>query len=309
MKVFKDVCSLIGGTPLLELNNVKKEFNLSAKVFAKLEYFNPAGSVKDRPALFMIEDAENKGLLKKGGTVIEPTSGNTGIGLASICASKGYKLILTMPNTMSVERIKLLKAYGATVILTDGALGMKGAIEKAKEINEGTENSIIIGQFDNPINPISHYKTTAREIYNDLDGKVDIFIATVGSGGTISGIGKYLKEQNPNVKIIAVEPFNSPLISKGYSGAHKIQGIGANFIPKNYDANYVDEVVTVKEEDAFRFAKLVAKKEGILVGISSGAVLSAMVEIANHNENKEKNIVALFPDGGDRYLSTELFNE
>ena len=309
MKVFENVSSLIGGTPLLKLNNIYKELGLKANIFAKLEYFNPAGSVKDRPALYMIEGAEKDGILKAGGTIIEPTSGNTGIGLASISASRGYKLILTMPNTMSVERIKLLKAYGAEVVLTDGKLGMKGAIEKAEEINKNTPNSFIVGQFKNPLNAKAHYDSTAVEIYKDMDKKIDIFVACVGSGGTISGIGKYLKEQNKSIKIIAVEPESSPLISKGISGAHKIQGIGANFIPDNYHGEFIDEVLTSSNESAFEMARLIAKKEGVLVGISSGAALSVAISLAKMDENKDKNIVVLFPDGGDRYLSTELFNE
>lgn len=308
MKIYKKIQELIGNTPMLELNNVKKAFNLKANVIAKLECFNPAGSVKDRAVLYMIEGAIKNGELKDGGTVIEPTSGNTGIGLASICASLGYKAVLTMPDTMSVERIKLLKAYGAEVVLTDGKLGMKGAIEKAEEIKNNTPNSIILGQFINPLNKTAHYETTAREIMADTDGKVDIFVAGIGSGGTISGIGKYLKEQNQNIRVYGVEPSDSPLITKGVAGAHKIQGIGANFIPKNFDSSVVDQVLTVSSKDAYECANLVAKKEGILVGISSGANLSVAINLARLPENEGKNIVVIFPDTGDRYLSTDLFD-
>ena len=307
MKIYQNVAELVGNTPILQLNNIKKNFNFGANIFAKLEYFNPAGSVKDRVAKSMIEDAESKGLLRRGATIIEPTSGNTGIGLAMLGASKGYKVVLTMPNTMSVERINLLKGYGAEVVLTDGKLGMKGAIDEANELNQTIKNSIIIGQFDNPANPLAHYLNTGKEIWEDLDGKVDIFIACVGSGGTISGTAKFLKEINPKIKVVAVEPASSPLISKGVSGSHKIQGIGANFIPKNYNPSVVDEVFTITDEQAFDCAKTVAKEEGVLVGISSGAVLCAGIEYAKKPENNGKNIVVIFPDTGERYLSTELF--
>ena len=273
----------------------------------KLERFNPAGSVKDRASLYMINDAEEKGLIKKGATIIEPTSGNTGIGIAMICAVRGYKCILTMPDTMSIERRKLLCAYGAQIVLTDGALGMKGAIVKAQEINEQTPNGIILGQFENSANIDAHYKTTGPEIWQDTDGKVDVFIAGVGTGGTLSGIGKFLKEKNNDIKIVAVEPSNSPLISKGYSGAHGLQGIGANFIPKNFDASVCDEVVAVSEQDAFFASRLLAEQEGLLVGISSGAALFVGLTLAKMSEYKNKNIVVLLPDTGERYLSSQLF--
>lgn len=305
MKLYASIEELIGGTPLLQLNNVKKQQNLIANVIAKLEFFNPAGSIKDRIAKKMIEDAESRGVIKKGATIIEPTSGNTGIGLASIGASKGYKVILTMPNTMSEERIKILKAYGAQVVLTDGKLGMQGAIEKAKQIQSQTPNSFIASQFDNPSNPMAHYQTTANEIYNDLEGKVDIVVACIGSAGTITGIGRRLKELNPSVLVVGVEPENSPLITKGWAGAHKIQGIGANFIPKNLDLSVIDKVMTVSDQSAYHYANLVAKEEGVLVGISSGAGLSVACQLATLGENKDKNIVVIFPDTGYRYLSTE----
>ncbi len=309
MKIYTKIDQLVGNTPLLEVENIEKSLGLNARLLVKLEGFNPAGSVKDRVALSMLNDAEEKGLIKKGATVIEPTSGNTGIGLSAICASRGYKAVFTMPDTMSVERIKLLKAYGAEVVLTEGKLGMGGAIAKANELNSTIENSIVIGQFENPSNPKAHYQTTGKEIYSDTDGKVDIFIAGIGTGGTISGTAKYLKEQKSSIKVIGVEPFDSPMISKGVFGAHKIQGIGANFIPKNYDATLVDSVVAVKTEDAFKYARLIAKTEGILVGISSGAALAVAIEQAKLKENTGKTIVALLPDTGDRYLSTELFCE
>ena len=305
--VYKNVEQLIGKTPLLEIKNVEKSQNLLANVMVKLERFNPAGSVKDRASLYMINDAEEKGLIKKGATIIEPTSGNTGIGIAMICAVRGYKCILTMPDTMSVERRKLLCAYGAQIVLTDGALGMKGAIVKAQEINEQTPNSIILGQFENSANIDAHYKTTGPEIWQDTDGKVDVFIAGVGTGGTLSGIGKFLKEKNNDIKIVAVEPSNSPLISKGYSGAHGLQGIGANFIPKNFDASVCDEVVAVSEQDAFFASRLLAGQEGLLVGISSGAALFVGLTLAKMPEYKNKNIVVLLPDTGERYLSSQLF--
>ncbi len=308
MKVYKKIDELIGNTPLLEVCAIEKELNLSAKLLVKLEYLNPAGSIKDRAALFMLNDAEARGVITSGATVIEPTSGNTGIGLAAICANRGYKAVLVMPNTMSVERVKLLKAYGAEVVLTDGKLGMQGAIDKAEEIHKNTPNSFIAGQFKNPANVFSHYQTTAREIWADTDGKVDVLVAGVGSGGTISGIGKYLKEVNKSVKIVAVEPSSSPLISQGKAGAHKIQGIGANFVPKNFDRTVVDTVMTVTNEQAYLSANLIAKKEGILVGISSGAALSAAISLAKLPENKGKSIVAILADTGDRYLSTDLFD-
>ncbi len=307
MKIYKKIDETIGNTPLLELVNIEDELGLNAKIFAKLECFNPAGSVKDRVAKAMLDDAENKGLIKKGSTIIEPTSGNTGIGLAMVGVSRGYKVILTMPNTMSLERQKLLKAYGATVVLTDGALGMKGAIDKANQLKNEIENSFIPSQFDNPSNPNVHYLTTGEEIYRDLDKKVDVFVACVGSGGTVSGVSKYLKEKNNNIKTIAVEPKNSPLISEGKSGIHKIQGIGANFIPKNFHMEFVDKVFTVSNEDAYEFANLVAKKDGFLVGISSGAALAAAIQIANEKDNFGKNIVVVFPNGGESYLSTDLY--
>ncbi len=308
MKIYDKIDQIIGGTPLLKLNNIMQKYGLTANLYAKLEYLNPTGSVKDRTALFMLDQAEKTGELKKGGTIIEPTSGNTGIGLASIGASRGYKVILTMPDTMSVERRNLLKTYGAEVVLTDGKKGMSGAIEKAKELKKEIDGAFIPSQFDNPANIDAHYKTTGREIYNDLDGKVDILVAGVGTGGTLSGTAKYLKEQNPNVKVYGVEPFNSQVIGKGTSGAHKIQGIGANFLPKNYHSALVDEVLPATDENSFEYAKTVAKCEGALVGISSGAALSVAIELARLPENVGKNIVVIFPDGGDRYFSTELFN-
>lgn len=307
--IYNSVEQLIGNTPLVKLENFAKVLGLKADIIAKLEYLNPAGSVKDRAALFMLDSAEKQGLIKTGGTVIEPTSGNTGIGLALISARRGYNLILTMPETMSIERVKLLKAYGAKVVLTKGELGMQGAIDKAQEIKKNTENSFIPSQFDNPANIDAHYKTTAPEIYKDTDGKFDIFVAGVGSGGTVSGNGKFFKEQNKDIKVYAVEPESSQMIGKGVFGKHKIQGIGANFIPKNYDDSVVDGVISVSDEDAFKYARLIAKTEGVLVGISSGAALSGAVELAKREENKGKTIVVLLPDTGDRYLSTELFNE
>lgn len=308
MKIYQKIEELIGNTPLLNLNKIKTELQLKCNIFAKLECFNPAGSIKDRAVLYMIDGAIKNGELKEGGTIIEPTSGNTGIGLASISASRGYKAVLTMPDTMSVERIKLLKSYGATVVLTDGKLGMKGAIEKAEEIKAKTPNSIILGQFSNPLNKLAHYQTTAKEIIRDTDGKIDFFVAGVGSGGTVSGTGKYLKEINENIKVIGVEPDSSPLITKGVSGAHKIQGIGANFIPDNFDNGVVDKVMTATDTGAYKCANLVAKKEGLLVGISSGANLSVAISLAKMPENEGKNIVVIFPDTGDRYLSTDLYD-
>jgi cysteine synthase A len=307
--IHKSLTELIGKTPLLELTNYEKNNDLKAKLIAKLEYFNPAGSVKDRIAYAMIADAEEKGLLKEGSVIIEPTSGNTGIGIASVATAKGYRAILTMPETMSVERRSLLKAYGAEVVLTDGAKGMKGAIEKAEELQKEIPNSYIPAQFDNPSNPDIHYKTTGPEIWEDTDGTVDIFVAGIGTGGTISGVGQFLKEKNPNVKIIAVEPASSPVLSKGTAGAHKIQGIGAGFIPKTLNVNIYDEIITVENEDAFKAGKEIAKSEGVLVGISSGAALWAAVEVAKRPENEGKNIVVILPDTGDRYLSTALFSE
>lgn len=305
----KSATELIGGTPLLEVSNYEKKHDLQATVLAKLEYFNPAGSVKDRIALAMIEDAEQKGILKPGATIIEPTSGNTGIGIASVAAAKGYQAIMTMPETMSVERRTLLKAYGAKVVLTDGTKGMKGAIAKAEELKEQTPGAVILGQFDNPANPAAHTKSTGPEIWNDTDGKVDFFIAGVGTGGTLSGVGKYLKSKNPDVKIIAVEPAGSPVLSQGKAGPHKIQGIGAGFIPKTLDTDIYDEIIAVENEDAFAAGREIAVTEGVLVGISSGAALYAATEIAKRPENKGKVIVALLPDTGDRYLSTSLFTE
>ena len=307
-KYVESAAELIGKTPLLKLNGYTKKAGVTnANIFAKLEYLNPAGSGKDRIALGMINDAEKKGLLKPGATIIEPTSGNTGIGIASVAAAKGYRAILTLPDTMSVERRNLLKAYGAELVLTEGAKGMKGAIAKAEELNKEIEGSIILGQFDNPANPAAHKATTGPEIWEQLDGKVDIFVAGVGTGGTITGIGEYLKSQNPDVKIVAVEPATSPVLSKGTAGAHKIQGIGAGFVPKVLDTEVYDEILPIENDDAFEEGRAFAVSEGILVGISSGAALKAATILANRPENKGKNIVALLPDSGDRYLSTALF--
>lgn len=306
-KIYKSAAELIGNTPLLEVTNIEKELGLEAKILVKLEYFNPAGSAKDRIALNMIEDAESKGLLKPGSVIIEPTSGNTGIGLASIAAVKGYRVILTMPETMSVERRNILKAYGAEIVLTDGSKGMNGAIAKANELAAEYENSFIPGQFENPANPEIHRKTTGPEIWEDTEGNVDIFVAGVGTGGTITGVGEYLRSQNPNIKVVAVEPATSPVLSQGKSGPHKIQGIGAGFVPKALNTSVYDEIMPIENEDAFTTGKLIAKKEGILVGISSGAALYAAIEQAKRPENKGKTIVALLPDSGDRYYSTPLF--
>lgn len=307
MNVYKSVSELVGKTPLLELCNIESELNLKAKIFAKLEYFNPAGSVKDRVGLKMIEDAEEKGILKKGSVIIEPTSGNTGIGLAMVAASKGYRLIITMPETMSVERRKLIGAYGAELVLTDGSLGMSGAIQKAEELAKEIPNSIVAGQFVNPANPQAHFCTTGPEIWEDTDGNVDIFVAGVGTGGTITGTGKYLKSKNKAIKIVGIEPCNSPVLSGGKAGPHPLQGIGAGFVPEILDTDILDEIVTVSGDEAYKSARLLATKEGVLVGISSGAALHTAIELAKKEENKDKNIVVLLPDLGDRYLSTELF--
>ena len=308
-KIYNGTIDLIGNTPLVEVKNIEKELGLEARVLVKLEYFNPAGSVKDRIAKGMIEDAEEKGLLKEGSVIIEPTSGNTGIGLAAIAAAKGYRIILTMPETMSVERRNILKAYGAEIVLTEGAKGMKGAIAKADELAEEIPNSFIPGQFVNPANPATHRATTGPEIWNDTDGDVDIFIAGVGTGGTLTGVGEYLKEKKPDVKIVALEPATSPVLSEGKSGAHKIQGIGAGFVPDVLNTKVYDEIITVENDDAFATGKLLAKHEGVLVGISSGAALWAAIDYAKRPENKGKTIVALLPDNGDRYYSTPLFAE
>lgn len=308
-KIYKGAVELIGNTPLVEVTNIEKELELEATILVKLEYFNPAGSVKDRIAKAMIDDAEEKGLLKKGSVIIEPTSGNTGIGLASIAAAKGYRIILTMPETMSVERRNILKNYGAEIVLTEGAKGMKGAIAKAEELAAEIPGSFIPGQFVNPANPAIHKATTGPEIWNDTDGKVDIFIAGVGTGGTVTGTGEYLKSQNPDVKVVALEPADSPVLSEGRSGSHKIQGIGAGFVPDVLNTGVYDEVFKAENADAFAAAKLLAKKEGISVGISSGAALHGAIELAKRPENKGKVIVALLPDSGDRYYSTPLFTE
>ena len=308
-KIYNGTIDLIGNTPLVEVKNIEKELGLEARVLVKLEYFNPAGSVKDRIAKGMIEDAEEKGLLKEGSVIIEPTSGNTGIGLAAIAAAKGYRIILTMPETMSVERRNILKAYGAEIVLTEGARGMKGAIAKADELEKEIPNSFIPGQFVNPANPAAHRATTGPEIWNDTDGDVDIFIAGVGTGGTLTGVGEYLKEKKPDVKIVALEPATSPVLSEGKSGAHKIQGIGAGFVPDVLNTKVYDEIITVENDDAFATGKLLAKHEGVLVGISSGAALWAAIHYAKRPENKGKTIVALLPDNGDRYYSTPLFAE
>lgn len=307
MRVYRKITDLIGGTPLLELTNYEKANELNAKIYAKLEYFNPAGSVKDRIAKAMLDDAEEKGLLKPGAVIIEPTSGNTGIGLASVASSRGYRVILTMPETMSVERRNLLKAYGAELVLTEGAKGMPGAIAKAKELAEQTPNSYIPSQFTNPANPAVHLKTTGPKIWADTDGKVDIFVAGVGTGGTLSGVGAYLKSQNPNVKVVAVEPATSPVLSGGKAGPHKIQGIGAGFVPDTLNTDIYDEILPVQNEDAFATGRALARSEGVLVGISSGAAIFAAAQLAKRPENAGKVIVALLPDTGERYLSTPMF--
>ena len=306
-RIYTSADQLIGGTPLLELTHIEEKENLKAKVLVKLEYFNPAGSVKDRIGKAMIDDAEKKGLLKPGAVIIEPTSGNTGIGLAAVAAARGYRIILTMPDTMSVERRQLLKAYGAEIVLTEGAKGMKGAIAKADELAQEIPGAFIPGQFVNPANPAAHYATTGPEIWADTDGKVDIFVAGVGTGGTVTGTGKYLKEQNPAVKVVAVEPASSPVLSKGVGGAHKIQGIGAGFVPDVLDTKVYDEIIPVENDDAFATGKLIGRAEGVLVGISSGAAAWAAIQLAKRPENAGKVIVALLPDTGDRYLSTPLF--
>ncbi|MCM1271868.1 MAG: cysteine synthase A [Ruminococcus flavefaciens] len=307
MSIYKKITDLIGNTPLLELENIEKANDLNATLLAKLEYFNPAGSVKDRVAKAMIDDAEAKGILKAGSVIIEPTSGNTGIGLASVAAARGYRLIITMPETMSVERRNLMKAYGAELVLTEGSKGMKGAIEKADELAAEIPDSFIPSQFTNPTNPAAHQKTTGVEIWNDTNGKVDIFVAGVGTGGTISGVGAYLKSQNPDVKIVAVEPKSSPVLSEGVAGSHKIQGIGAGFIPETLNTEIYDEIITVENEDAFATGRTVARTEGVLIGISSGAALWAAIQLAKRPENEGKTIVALLPDTGERYLSTPMF--
>ncbi len=309
MKIYNNITELIGKTPLLKLSNYQKSNDINASILAKLEYFNPAGSVKDRIAFAMIEDSENKGLLNKDSVIIEPTSGNTGIGLACVAASKGYQIILTMPETMSIERRNLLKAYGAQIVLTPGSLCMKGAIQKAEELASNTPNSFIPSQFNNLVNPKTHKETTGPEIWQDTDGKVDIFVAGIGTGGTISGVGEYLKSKNSNIKVIAVEPAGSPVLSKGTPGPHKIQGIGAGFVPKTLNTKIYDEIITVEDNDAFQTGKILAKSEGLLVGISSAAALWAATQIAKRQENANKNIVVMLPDTGERYLSTPLFSE
>lgn len=308
-KIYNSVLDLVGGTPIMELHNYMKNFDINGRILAKLEYFNPAGSAKDRVAKQMITDAEASGKLKKGSTIIEPTSGNTGIGLASAAASLGYKCVLVMPDSMSVERINLLKAYGAEVVLSEGAKGMAGAVAKAEELAKNIPGSFIAGQFENPSNPKAHYLTTGPEIWADTDGKIDIFVATVGTGGTLTGTAKYLKEKNPNIKIVAVEPASSPLLSEGKAGPHKIQGIGANFVPEILDTDLYDEVLTVTDDDAYKAANAIAKLEGILVGISSGAAVSAAAKIGKRPENAGKNIVTVLPDSGDRYMSSGVFTD
>ena len=308
-KIYKSIDQLIGHTPLLELIHIEKKFNTKGKIFAKLEYFNPAGSAKDRIAKVMIDDAEQEGKLKEGSTIIEPTSGNTGIGLASVAAARGYKIIIVMPETMSIERRQIMKAYGAELILTEGSKGMKGAIEKADEIAKKIPNSWIAGQFVNPSNPKAHFESTGPEIWDDTDGNVDYFVAGVGTGGTLTGVGSYLKSKNEKIKIIAVEPAGSPILSKGISGTHKIQGIGAGFVPDVLDTKVYDEVYTVEDDDSFKYGKILNSTEGFLVGISAGAALKVAIDLAQKEENKGKNIVVLFPDNGDKYLSTPLFQD
>lgn len=308
MKIFDSVSRLIGGTPLLKLNNLSKKLGLNTPIIAKLEAFNPAGSAKDRVALSILNDAEEKGILKADTVIIEPTSGNTGIGLAALCSERGYRLILTMPETMSIERRNLLKAYGAEIVLTEGSLGMTGAVLKAQELNKEIENSFIAGQFTNPANSAAHYTTTGPEIWEDTDGKIDIFVAGIGTGGTITGVGKYLKAKNPNIKIVGVEPSSSPLLTKGTASSHKIQGIGANFVPEVLDKSVIDEIITVSDDDALKTGKEMARSEGFLVGISSGAALFAAKELLQRAENKGKMIVALLADSGERYLSTEMYD-
>ncbi len=308
MKIYKSIDELIGSTPLLELNSLSKEYGLCAKLYAKLEYFNPAGSVKDRAAQYMIDDAERRGILKEGSVIIEPTSGNTGIGLCAVATRRGYRVIIVMPDTMSLERRQLMTAYGAELVLTDGSLGMKGAIEKAEELKEEIEGSFVAGQFVNPANWKAHYYGTGPEIYSDTDGEVDIFVSGVGTGGTITGVGKYLKEKNPDVKVIAVEPASSPYLTKGEAGPHKIQGIGAGFVPEVLDTEIYDAVICVEDKEAFDACRMIAQKEGILVGISSGAALYAAITLAKQEENRDKKIVVLLPDTGDRYLSTGIFD-
>lgn len=309
MKIYSSADQLIGRTPLLEMKGIEREFSLKAKIFGKLEYFNLTGSVKDRIAKEMLDDAEEKGLLTKDSVIIEPTSGNTGIGLAAVGTARGYRVIIVMPETMSVERRKLMKAYGAELVLTEGKKGMKGAIERADELAKEIPHAFIPGQFVNPANPAAHRKTTGVEIWDDMEGNIDIFVAGVGTGGTVTGVGGYLKEKNPAIKVVAVEPAASPVLSEGRSGAHTIQGIGAGFVPKILDTSVYDEVIAVSGDDAFAFGRLTGKKEGVLVGISSGAALSAAVQLAKRKENEGKNIVVILPDGGDRYLSTVMFNE
>ena len=309
MNTYKRIIDTIGDTPIVELHNIESKFALKAKIFAKVEFFNPGGSVKDRIAKAMIEDAEKQGLINKDTVLIEPTSGNTGIGLSMVAASKGLRIIIVMPETMSIERRNLMKAYGAELVLTEGAKGMKGAIAKAEELSKEIPNSFIPSQFTNKVNPKIHYLTTGPEIYEDLDGKVDIFVAGVGTGGTISGVGKYLKEQNPNIKVVAVEPASSPVLSKGTPGPHKIQGIGAGFVPQTLDTSIYDEIITIENEEALEMGRESARSEGLLVGISSGAALKAAIKLAQREENKGKNIVVLLPDTGERYLSTAMFNE
>ncbi len=306
-KIYTSVTQLVGNTPLIKLVGIENKYDLKANLFAKLESFNPAGSAKDRVAKYIIDCAEKSGELKKGSTIIEPTSGNTGIGLASIGVSKGYRVVIVMPSSMSEERIKLIKAYGAEIVLTDGKLGMSGAIKKAEQLQKEIPNSIIAGQFTNNANPLAHYQTTGPEIYADMDGNVDVFVSAVGTGGTISGAGRYLKEKNAQIKVVAVEPANSPVLSQNKAGAHKIQGIGAGFIPKTLDLKIIDEIITVTDEDAFSYGKTVGKTDGVLVGISSGSALKAGIDLALREENRGKNIIVIFADGGDRYLSTELY--